>query len=263
MTWVAPASFSISAEMSPVCAPLSLAWQSWPPDFHRRTVQDFGGADKQRRRNADQRLGFGVEAVHEAVADGMQFRQARRWYRSSSSCRRQVGECPASCCFSPLGLEFNAALPIKIRPQSNRHWRRRALLPFDNNRRMPVCAKPDLTMLDTLRNAAGTWVAKAPAFDARREFRRLGDFRPACRRYRRQQRGDGRRHDGVAHRIPPRLRPPDFGSVPAVRPADDARAGDGVRHRPAGAGAVGRRRGARRAGAQDRASASPRTGSPT
>ena len=31
MTCEAPASFSISAEMSPVCAPLSCQWQSWPP----------------------------------------------------------------------------------------------------------------------------------------------------------------------------------------------------------------------------------------
>ena len=31
MTWLAPASFSISAETQPVKAPLSLIWQSSPP----------------------------------------------------------------------------------------------------------------------------------------------------------------------------------------------------------------------------------------
>ena len=31
MTWLAPASFSISADTSPVWAPLALAWQFWPP----------------------------------------------------------------------------------------------------------------------------------------------------------------------------------------------------------------------------------------
>jgi hypothetical protein len=31
MTNQAPASFSISAEMSPVCAPEAAVWQSWPP----------------------------------------------------------------------------------------------------------------------------------------------------------------------------------------------------------------------------------------
>ena len=35
MTWLAPASFSIAAEMSPVCAPEAFMWQSCPPTAMR------------------------------------------------------------------------------------------------------------------------------------------------------------------------------------------------------------------------------------
>src|SRR5262249_48635518 len=57
---------------------------------------------------------------------------------------------------------------IKLRPQSNRQWPRRALLPNQHQataRRFRVGrARFGTDMLDTLRSAAGTWVAKALLF---------------------------------------------------------------------------------------------------
>ena len=92
MTWVAPASFSISAEMSPVWAPLCLGVAVLAARTHRRAGEHLGGARQERRRHADQRLGLGVEPAQEAVTDGAQFGELLRRCRSSSSCRPRAGE---------------------------------------------------------------------------------------------------------------------------------------------------------------------------
>ena len=107
-------------------------------------------------------------------------------------------------------------------------------------------------MLDALRTAAGTWVAKLLLFMLVISFAIWGISGQMIGGFGSSHVIDGRRHDGVAQGLPPRLRPPDPDHVAAVRHAADARAGGGVRDRPAGAGAAGRRRGARRAGAQAR-----------
>ena len=53
----------------------------------------------------------------------------------------------------------------KLEPQSNRHWARRALLPNGNQAMALVEARvSERKMLDALRSAAGTWVAKALLF---------------------------------------------------------------------------------------------------
>ena len=168
MTCEAPASFSISAEMSPVCGAGLLPVAVLAAALDRRARQDFGGARQQRRGHAEQRFGFGVETAHETVPDRHQLVAARHWCRSSSSCRRRAGGWLRSSGYilrrqRRLTLEFTT----KIEPQSNRQWRRKGAIAhrlLNRRGRKYRRAQSEQDMLDALRTAAGTWVAKLLLF---------------------------------------------------------------------------------------------------
>ena len=71
MTWLAPASRSISADISPVWAPLALAWQSCPPTSRPLPLTASATASHQGRRRADQHLAVGPAGLLHAVGDAL------------------------------------------------------------------------------------------------------------------------------------------------------------------------------------------------
>src|SRR5262245_7324574 len=158
ITWLAPASLSISAEMHPVCAPHSRAWQSWAPTF-----------------------------------TGVWLRISAARVRSVAGTQTSASVSASRPCMKPRPIACNSGsdplVPFifQFPPTSGRTPRVIRLLPLLLRLRLPslaktgdkaidsggegrycpstiaarqACQKAEWTMLDVLRNAAGTWVAK-------------------------------------------------------------------------------------------------------
>ena len=134
MTWVQPASASISALMSPVKAPLRRAWQSWPPSAMPLPAMTSHTCGQQRCRRADQQLA------------GRRFAPASALARSASSPASASPSARSPFIFQLPAMSF-VRLVIRLFPCStgagtvsrirDTTRRRRALTAFPTLRLMP------------------------------------------------------------------------------------------------------------------------------